>query len=207
MQWKIKGEVILSCNCEIFCPCVISLGRARPSAGYCQSWWGINIEEGEAGGESLSGLRVGILLDVPGKMSEGGWTVALYLDDAASDSAAKALEEIFTGKAGGSLGILSLLVWRVMGVERAKISFDETEDGWRMVAQTKEGKAADCAIARMPGAQKGEDVTVRNSQYWVAPDVTVAFGKKSKVRAFGRVWDFAGKSAEYARVNWENNDG
>lgn len=205
MKWNIQGEVLLSCNCDLFCPCVISLGRARPSAGYCHSWWGINIVQGAAGGEDLAGLRVGILLDVPGKMGEGGWTVALYIDERASDKAAAALGQIFTGKAGGSLGILSMLVAEVIGIGRAQLSFDRTDDGWRMVANAGGGKTADVAIAKLQGKREGEDVVIHNSQYWVAPDVTVAVGKKSKVRAFGRVWDFSGQSAEYAKVEWRGD--
>lgn len=206
MKWKIDGEVILSCNCDLFCPCVISLGRARPSAGYCQSWWGIKISTGAYGGESLAGLCVGILLDVPGKMGDGGWAVALYLDDKASDAQAEALEKIFTGNAGGSLGILSLLVERVIGVQRAALEFVQTDSGWRMTAVAAEKKVADCAIRRLPGVRAGEDVTISNSQYWVASEVTVAVGEKSKVRAFGRVWDFSDQSAEYARVHWQNDE-
>ena len=205
MNWKINGEVLLSCNCDVFCPCVASLGKARPSAGYCQSWWGINIEEGEANGEALGGLRVGILLDVPGKMGEGGWSVALYIDETATNTQAAALEQIFTGKAGGSLGILALLVERVLGVERAALSFDETADGWRMTANTAGGKVADCAIAKQTGKDPSQPVVIVNSQYWVASDVVVAVGQKSKVRAFGRIWDFSGKSAEYAKVAWSSN--
>ena len=63
---------------------------------------------------------------------------------------------------------------------------------WDFAGQSAEyAKAADCAIARLPGKREGEDVVIRNSQYWVSPDVVVAVGKKSKVRAFGRIWDFA----------------
>lgn len=205
MKWNIDGEVILSCNCDLFCPCVVSLGRARPSQGYCQSWWGIRIERGECEGEKLDGLCLGILLDVPGRMGEGGWTVALYVDDRASDKAFEHLQTIFTGKAGGSLGILSMLVANVLGAERAALSFDQTDTGWHMVATSKsDKKIADCAINRLQGQREGEEVRVVNSQYWVAPDVTVAVGGKSRVRAFGRVWDFSGQSAEYAKVSWSS---
>ncbi|MCH9704832.1 MAG: DUF1326 domain-containing protein [Proteobacteria bacterium] len=207
MKWNIKGEVLLSCNCDVFCPCVISLGRARPSAGYCHSWWGINITEGMADGESLAGLRIGILLDVPGKMGEGGWTVALYIDENASATAYANLTQIFTGQAGGSLGILSLLVANVLGVERANLTFDQTADGWHMLVTNAGGKVADCAIAKQAGKNPDEDVVVTNSQYWVASDITVAIGKKSKVRAHGRIWDFSGQSAEYAAVNWSSDNG
>jgi len=204
MKWNIEGEVILSCNCDVFCPCVASLGAARPSHGYCQSWWGIRIFDGECEGESLSGLCAGILLDVPGKMGEGGWTVALYLDSKASDTAFGHLEKIFTGQAGGSLGILSLLVAEVIGVERADLNFAEKDGGWHMIAKQNDKKVADCAIAPLTGQRDGEQVMITNSQYWVAPDVVLASGTKSKVRAFGRVWDFSGQSAEYARVSWQS---
>lgn len=207
MQWNIEGEVLLSCNCEVFCPCVISLGRARPSAGYCHSWWGVNIVSGEADGESLAGLRVGILLDVPGRMGEGGWTVALYIDERASEAAFAHLQKIFTGQAGGSLHILSLLVAEVLGVARARLTFDKTDKGWHMRAESGGGKIADCAIAAQRGREGGAPVVVSNSQYWVAPDITVAVGEKSKVRAFGRIWDFTGQSAEYAPVKWSSDNG
>ncbi len=35
--WKISGEIVLSCNCDVFCPCVISLGKANPSQGACHT--------------------------------------------------------------------------------------------------------------------------------------------------------------------------
>ncbi|MGI9306709.1 MAG: DUF1326 domain-containing protein [Gammaproteobacteria bacterium] len=205
MKWHIEGDVILSCNCDLFCPCVVSLGRAAPSRGYCHSWWGVRIKTGACGGESLDGLNLGILLDVPGRMGEGGWTVALYIDERANDAAFAGLRQIFSGQAGGSLGILSLLVSNILGAERAALEFMDTETGWRMTARRAEDKIADCAINRIPGQREGEDVVIKNSQYWVAPDVTVAVGGKSRVRAFGRVWDFSGQSAEYAKVSWSGD--
>ena len=30
--WSVKGELILNCNCTIFCPCVVSLGKHAPTA-------------------------------------------------------------------------------------------------------------------------------------------------------------------------------
>ena len=61
---------------------MVSLGQARPSEGYCHSWWGIKIDKGEYGGETLDGLLAGILLDVPGRMGEGDWKVACSLMNA-----------------------------------------------------------------------------------------------------------------------------
>ena len=43
--WHIRGELALSCNCEVFCPCVLSLGRHAPTEGYCQTWAGVRIDD------------------------------------------------------------------------------------------------------------------------------------------------------------------
>ena len=31
LPWAIKGELFLNCSCEVFCPCVVSLGKAPPT--------------------------------------------------------------------------------------------------------------------------------------------------------------------------------
>jgi hypothetical protein len=43
---------------------------------------------------------------------------------------------------------------------------------------------------------------VSNSKYWMGPDIIAAKGLKSKVRDYGRVWDFGGKSAEICPISW-----
>ena len=72
-NWEIKGELFLNCSCTVFCPCVVSLGEYPPTEGYCHAWMAIAIDEGHYEGESLSGLNVGLLVDIPGRMGEGNW--------------------------------------------------------------------------------------------------------------------------------------
>jgi hypothetical protein len=43
---------------------------------------------------------------------------------------------------------------------------------------------------------------VSNTNYWMGPDVIAAKGLKSKVRDYGRVWDFGGMSAEICPIHW-----
>ena len=47
--WSLEGELILNCNCTVFCPCVVSLGQHPPTEGYCQAWSGIRIDKGSIG--------------------------------------------------------------------------------------------------------------------------------------------------------------
>jgi hypothetical protein len=50
--WKIRGELILSCNCDVFCPCVIALGQTKPHIRSINHLGGIQQPRGTAGGEN-----------------------------------------------------------------------------------------------------------------------------------------------------------
>ena len=43
---------------------------------------------------------------------------------------------------------------------------------------------------------------MKNSEYWIGPDIIVAQATQGRVRAFGRVWDFDGRSAEIVAIDW-----
>jgi hypothetical protein len=178
----------------------LSLGLAPPTEGYCQTWAGIRIDEGRFEDTDLAGVKVGLIIEIPGLMSRGNWTAGLYVDDEASIHAVKALTRIFTGRAGGSTHLLSILVGRFLGVQQAPIVY-RVEGETRVFSVDK---IIDGAVTPIAGKNKGEPVVIRNSEYWVAPDITVARAEKSRVRAFGRNWNFAGRSAEICRLDWGN---
>jgi hypothetical protein len=196
--WKIKGEVVLSCNCEVFCPCVISLGRGRPSHGACHTWWGLNIHKGHAGGEKLDGLKAAVLMDIPGPLAEGQWSVALYLDERASPAAADALSQILSGQAGGSTSWFSIMTSNFLGTRKVPISFESEGKGWKL----KIPKIIDGHVEPIEGPGGDGRTTVTNTAYWMSPDVVVCKGTKSRFRDWGRNWDLTGRSGEYARVEW-----
>ena len=198
--WTIKGELILSCNCTVFCPCVISLGNHLPTEGHCQTWAGLRIDEGRFDNVDLSGVKVGLMIEIPGLMSRGNWTAAMFVDEQASIYAVKALTRIFTGRVGGSTHLLSILVGSFLGVRQVPIEY-RIEGQTRLI---RIDKIVDGAITPIRGKNSDENVTIRNSEYWIAPSVTVARADKSRFRAFGRNWNFAGKSAEICQIDWGN---
>jgi hypothetical protein len=57
-------------------------------------------------------------------MTDGGWKVALYLDNRANPEQSEALGAVFSGGAGGHLAALGPLIGEVVGVAPAAISFD-----------------------------------------------------------------------------------
>jgi hypothetical protein len=200
-SWSIRGELILNCNCTVFCPCVISLGKHPPTEGICQAWAGVRIDDGHYGAERLAGLNVALLLEIPGQMARGNWKAAAYIDERASDAAHHGLVEIFSGRAGGSTGLFSVLVSEFLGAEKAPVVY-ETEGKTRRLTV---GKKIQGAVEPVPGARPGEDIVVTNSNYWMGPDITVATATKGRVRAYGRVWDFDGRSAEICQISWSGS--
>ena len=105
VPWAIKGELILNCNCTVFCPCVVVAWQARAHRGLLPGLVRHRASmKGTYGDDDLSGLNVGLMLDIPGLMARGNWKVAAYIDERASDAAFDGLVTIFSGKARGTTG-------------------------------------------------------------------------------------------------------
>ncbi|WP_436641565.1 DUF1326 domain-containing protein [Microbaculum sp. FT89] len=197
-SWSINGELALSCNCTVFCPCVLSLGQHPPTEDYCLAWFGVRIDDGHHGDTDLSGINVAAMLEIPGLMSRGNWTAALFIDEKAGIQAVRALTRILSGRAGGTTGLLSILVSRFLGVQQAPVTY--TMDGNTRIVKVP--KIIDGAITPVAGNDRDKEVVITNSQYWIAPEVTVSRADKSRMRGFGRNWNFEGRSAELCRIEW-----
>jgi len=180
---------------------VVSLGQHPPTEGYCQTWAGIRIEEGHSGETDLSNINVGLIIDIPGPLARGNWTAGLFIGEDASIHAVKALTRIFTGRAGGSTALLKILVGSFLGVRQERIIY--RIEGETRIFQIP--KIIDGRVSPIRGKRPGENVVIRNSEYWIAPDVIVSRADTSRVRAFGRNWNFAGRSAELCRLDWSGD--
>jgi hypothetical protein len=198
-RWSLRGEMALSCSCTVLCPCVLSLGEHPPTENRCQTWAGIRIDSGQFDQVDLSGINIGLMMDLPGIMARGNWTAALFVDDKAPIQAVKGLTRIFTGRVGGTTHLLSILVGQFLGVHQIPITY-ETQGDTRIVTLEKYGGGA---ITPVRGKDEG-NVVIRNSQYWIGPDVIVSKADKSRFRGFGRNWNLAGRSAEIVKLDWGN---
>ena len=105
-KWSLKGEFTLSCSCTVFCPCVLSLGEHPPTEDHCQTWAALRVDQGRFDEVDLAGVKAALMIEIPGLMSRGNWTAALFVDQHASIYAVKALTRIFSGKVGGSTHLL-----------------------------------------------------------------------------------------------------
>ncbi|MBY8974442.1 DUF1326 domain-containing protein [Rhodobacteraceae bacterium NNCM2] len=198
VEWSVKGELALSCSCELFCPCVVSLGQHPPTNGFCHAWIAARIDKGHFGDVKLNGLNICMLVDIPGKMGAGNWTVALYIDEKADDAQFAAMEKIFSGGARGTTGLFRMLVGSYLGARREAVTYD-TEGEMRTITA---GKSVFGEVAPITGADPEKAVSIENTSYWMGPSVVIAQARKSKIRDFGRVWNFDGGSAEICAIEW-----
>jgi hypothetical protein len=196
--WELAGDFIVSCSCD-WCPCAVSLGRARPTDGRCRSWFAFDLAEGRWGSLALGGLHLALLLDVPGRMAEGNYALGLFLDERGTDPQRQALEQIFTGRAGGPIGWWSGVVAHYLGAQVVPIAYEA--DGHRRRVSIP--KALDGTVEAELGADRVTPVRMVNLGYWMAPEVMLARGTRSRVRGWGRNWDLSGAFAEFASFRWQ----
>jgi hypothetical protein len=140
------------------------------------------------------------MMDLPGIMARGNWTAALFVDNKAPAEAVNGLTKIFTGEAGGTTQLLSILVGQFLGVHQVPIEY-QTEGETRRI---RIEKYVEGAITPVAGKERGANVVIRNSEYWIGPDVIVSRADKSRFRGFGRNWNLAGRSAEIVKLDWGN---
>lgn len=188
----------MSCSCD-WCPCAVSLGKARPTEGHCFSWFVFRVDEGHRDGVDLGGVNLAVLLEVPGKMAEGNFTVGLYLDERSTEAQRTPLEQIFTGQAGGPPGWWRLVIAHYLGSRVVPITYET--DGLRRRVSIP--KILDGAIEAEIGVDKASPVRVTNMAYWMAPEIVLARGTRSRLRDWGRIWDLSGRFADIADFDWQ----
>ena len=124
-QWRMQGEVMEACNCNLTCPCNFG---GDPTQLPCEAVLGWRIRDGNYGNTRLDNLNFVMFLSIPGKLFDGGWTLGVYLDQRANEAQMEALGTILTGQAGGWFGAVSGLIATALPAKQVPINF-ETVNG------------------------------------------------------------------------------
>jgi len=128
MAWKLSGQILESCSCQLVCPCVF--GAAKPTEGWCSGALVFNVQQGNSNGVNLSGATVVLAVDLPGDFLGGNGTARLYIDAGADQS--RELEAIFTGKKGGAFEMLSALITKWLPPQAVKADIAADHSGVRV---------------------------------------------------------------------------
>jgi len=198
MSWNLKGSYAETCSCELMCPCNLSFDHGA-TYDYCRVTLAFNVREGAVDDTDVAGRRVVIIAESPKVMTEGNWKLGVYVDQEASDEQFDKLIEVFSGQRGGPMAGLAPLIGQIIGAERASIEMDD--DGLRHSVRV--GDAIEFEIEDVVpfGKEDGEPIRFQGMFHPVAPDLTMAEAKHSRIDAFGIAYE--GKTGlSYANFSW-----
>ena len=83
MDWKVSGDYAESCNCDVLCPCIF---LQPASMGPCNAMLVWDIKQGHCDDVKLDGVKVSAYLEAGTEnLTDGNCTLALYIDENASD--------------------------------------------------------------------------------------------------------------------------
>jgi hypothetical protein len=182
MSWNLKGSYAETCSCELMCPCNLSFDHGA-TYEFCRATLAFNIREGQVDGTDIGGRKVVVIIDTPKVMTDGDWRLGMFIDSDASQEQFDALVQVFSGQLGGPMGGLAPLVGEIVGVERARIELDDDALRHRVsVADAIEFEVEDIVPF---GVETGEPVRFSGMAHPVAPDLTMAEAKSSRIDAFG----------------------
>jgi hypothetical protein len=204
-SWSIQGEYFENCNCAVACPCLFSAQppfTAPPTEGACEVAFAFHLEQGTFGDVSLGGLNVVLIARTPGPMIEGNWSVALYVDERADTQQQEAIQAIFAGQAGGTMGAFAPLIGEVLGVKTAPIHF--AVDGKRRSVEIPD--IMHLAVQPIPSVMGEDKEMMAVNAHPFAPDgLVMAVGDAGSTWTdYGMQWDNSGRNGHYARIHWSN---
>ena len=204
-QWSVSGKYYETCNCDSICPCVPSQLTAKPTQGDCTFAMGFEIERGRYGDVALDGLGFILIGHTPAAMGEGNWSVGLVVDERANAAQRDALATIVSGQAGGPLAAISGLVTKFLGVEPARIRFDDDGRRWSIDAPGLVQMAGEPAMGLDPGAT--QPIQLRNTGHPAVSNFSLARVAESHVHAFGLDWDDATgrNNGQFAPFAWQGS--
>jgi hypothetical protein len=111
MQWRLRGTVLIACNCDYGCPCNFN---APPTKGFCEGGWTWHVDRGSYGETPLDGLAFSLYVKWPGAIHDGGGTAIALVDERADEAQREAVETLVGGDVGGPWGVLGW-TWEVVG--------------------------------------------------------------------------------------------
>jgi hypothetical protein len=181
MSWNLTGSYVETCSCELMCPCNLSFDHGA-TYDFCRVTLVFNISRGDVEGTDIGGCKVALIADTPKVMTEGNWRVGVFVESA-TDAQFDKLVQVFSGQLGGPMAGLAPLIGEMLGVERAVI--DVQDDGTRHSVRI--GDAIDFEIQDIVpfGVESGDPLKFSGMFHPVAPDLTMAEAKRSRINAFG----------------------
>jgi hypothetical protein len=166
-----------------------------------------HVREGAYGDTGLNRLNVIALAMFTGNAwaRENPVSLGIFMDQRANEPQREALQMVFSGRAGGWMGIFAELMGEVRGLEFVPITFEVAEDlaFWR--AEIPGRLKAFAEALSGPTTPPGTRVQLLNAPgSEVGPGQVVTWGKAvdNEVDGFGFHWSWAGRSSKHIPFDW-----
>ena len=85
MAYRLEGDLLEVCNCDVLCPCWIG---EDPDRGLCDRRWPTGSTPARSAALDVGGVVMASVVKIPGNVFAGGWRRQLYIDTGASDAQA-----------------------------------------------------------------------------------------------------------------------
>lgn len=195
MAWNISGTYWAPCSCNVGCPC--TFGEMEGDQGWCSGSLVFDVHRGQADGVDLSGTKVALAADWPSGFLGGNGTGRLYFDPSASQQQRAALEGIVSGRQGGALEAIAMLVPTFLAPKEAAINIQKSDDEVRITV----GNFGTLVSRPLRGAT-GEPTRLLHAAAAFRDDIVLGNGRGSQWRDPElRQWEGGGHS-EIGDFDW-----
>jgi len=196
--WKVSGTWLEACNCDYGCPCNFD---GFPTTGSCEGTVGFHVDTGVHGKTSLDGLSVVVAVKWPKAIHDGNGKAEIFIDERASEAQRGALVRILTGQDGGMpWELLAPTLSELVGPHFKPITFEVNGTRSRMAV---DGLEVQLEPFKNPVTGEVAEPHTVLPQGFIWRDGHVCRSSKN-VAAGGVQYDWTGKNAYYARVEWSN---
>ena len=201
MAWQLTGEYFENCSCDILCPCITSSMQGPADTERCLVPLICHVREGSSDGVSLDDLSFIMVVDSPAVMGEGGWRVALYLDERADKSQQEALGAILSGEQGGPPEMLAPLIGEMLGVKTVPIRYES--NGTRKRVEVP--GIMEFEVEGLTNPMTGEVLEVTNTIHPMGANLPIARSTKGVYNDpdYGLAFDNTGKNGHYREFAWQ----
>jgi hypothetical protein len=168
MDWKLKGTVIVACNCDYGCPCNFN---ALPTTGKCEGTWTWHVERGTFGQTSLDDLNFTVCVNWPGAIHEGNGEALILVDERADEDQRNAIETLVGGDVGGPWGVLAWTWPTIHGPKPAPYDLHldgvktrvKAGDSYEVVSETIKNPVSGAEVR--PGAVLPEGIVFKKADF------------------------------------------
>jgi hypothetical protein len=197
-KWSIAGEYFESCNCDLICACLVQADTPRDR---CDAALAFHIANGTYGQTKLDDLNAVLVVSFPGpgKMRNGNWTAAVYVDEKGTKEQQDALGNIFSGQAGGTPGAIFVgLVSKFLGIKAAPISFAINGNERKLSIPN----ILEIDIAAVTGRDGKEPLWATNAAHPVSPKLALAASRAYSYNDHNLSWSTSGTNGHFAPFTW-----